>query len=326
MSALRAATARFPGAAPLPARAGAGVAEQPAAVPARWLILLAFAAVYLIWGSTYLAIRVAIESLPPLLMAGGRFVLAGAVLYVVTRACGAARPTWAQVRAASLIGVLLVSVANGGVVWAEQWIPSGLTAVIVSTMPLWMALLNWHSGDGSRPGIGTWAGLAVGLGGVALLAAPWQAGGTVPPGPALLLLCTSATWAIGSIYARRAPLPESAFLTTGLELVAGGVALLLAGLAMGEAASFHAELATARSLWALGYLVAVGSLVGFTAFVFLLKHADPTRVATYAYVNPVVALFLGWLLLGEALTPRVLFASGLILGAVALIVASRARQ
>ena len=291
-----------------------------------WLVIAAFAAIYLIWGSTYLAIRFAIETMPPLLMAGVRFLFAGGLLYAWTRLSGTPRPTRMNWRAAALVGGLLLG-GNGAVTWAEQWVPSGLAALLIATVPLWMVLLAWLRG-GERPTLGVAGGLALGLVGIILLIGPGEllGGSHVDPVGALAILLGSVSWAAGSLYARRAPMPAAPLLGTGMEMLAGGALLLLVGLATGEGAQIHLEAVSLRSVLALGYLVVFGSIVAFSAYVWLLRVVTPARASTYAYVNPVVAVFLGWALASEPLTPLTLVAAAVIVAAVALIVMQQARS
>jgi drug/metabolite transporter (DMT)-like permease len=291
------------------------------AVSLRWRIALAFAAVYLIWGSTYLAIRFAIETIPPYLMGGVRFLIAGGVLYAVLRWRGVRSPSRLQWRSAIIVGGLLLWGGNGGVMMAEQYVPSSLAALIVAMVPLWMVLLNWGWGDRVRPTAGTALGVGLGLAGIVLIAAPGQsaAEGAVNPIGLVMLIGASLSWSIGSLYARKASLPSNALLSTAMEMLAGGVFMLIAGLLLGQGAQIHFDQISVLSLSALGYLVIFGSLIGFTAYVWLLKVSTPARVSTYAFVNPVVAVFLGWLLAGEALSLRVLIAAAIIIVAVMLI-------
>lgn len=312
--------------------------------PSRGMILLAFAAVYLIWGSTYLAIRFAVETLPPFLMVGVRYVVAGGLLFGwiwlrgglrrelpadapegLKRRSPLSRTAWG---AALIAGGLLLVGGNGGVVWAEYLgVPSGLAALIVSTVPLWVVLLEWQgprSVRTGRPGRPVMVGVLVGLAGVVLLLGPSQitAGGMSLLGGAVIV-AASLSWAYGSLISRRLALPSSPLLSTAIEMLAGGAMLVLLGLATGELGRTAWDQISTKSLLALAYLIFVGSLVGFTAYVYLLKEVPTSKVATYAYVNPVVALFLGWALAGEGLTPRTLVAAAVILGAVVLITTYR---
>jgi drug/metabolite transporter (DMT)-like permease len=288
------------------------------ASPALPLVLLAFALVYLIWGSTYLAIRFAIETLPPLLMAGVRFLIAGALLYGWGRWRGAPSPSRAQWRAAMVVGALLLLGGNGAVVVAQQWIPSGLAALVGGTVPLWMVFIDWGWGDRTRPTLRVWVGLGVGFGGVAILAGSpgLGAGGVMELVGGGLVLAGGVTWALGSIYTRRAPTPMSARLWVGMQMLCGGLLLLVAGVLAGEWGQVDPAGVSMKSTLALVYLIVFGAIVGYSAYIWLLRVSTPARVSTYAYVNPVVALFLGWWLASEPLTPRSLLAATVIIGAV----------
>ncbi len=290
-------------------------------VSMRWRIVAAFAAIYLIWGSTYLAIRFAIETIPPYLMGGVRFLIAGGILYVVLRGRGVKAPSRLQWRAALIVGGLLLWGGNGGVMLAEQYVPSSLAALIIAMVPLWMVLLNWWWGDRIRPNAGIALGVGLGLAGIVLIAAPGEsvAEGAVNPVGLLILMGASLSWSIGSLYSRKAALPSNALLSTSMEMLAGGVLMLIAGLLLGQGGQIHLDHISLLSLSALGYLVVFGSLIGFTAYVWLLKVSTPARVSTYAFVNPVVAVFLGWVFAGEELSLRVLTAAAVIIVAVMLI-------
>jgi drug/metabolite transporter (DMT)-like permease len=285
-------------------------------------VAIALAAVYVIWGSTYLAIRFAIETLPPFLMAAARFLIAGGLLYGWARFKGAPRPSLAHWRSAALIGMFLLLCGNGGVVWAEQRVDSGLAALLVSTEPLWIVLLVWLRPGGGRPGLRVIAGLLLGFAGLLLLVKPSPAGGIDPVG-AVVIVLAALSWAWGSLYGQRARLPDSPLLTTGMQMLGGGGLLFLASLATGEPAGFEPSAVSLRSVLALGYLVVCGSLVAFTAYVWLLRVASPVLVSTYAYVNPVVAVLLGWVLADEPLTAGTLVAAAVILSGVALITSSQ---
>jgi drug/metabolite transporter (DMT)-like permease len=292
----------------------------------KWRIVLAFAAVYLIWGSTYLAIRLAIETIPPYLMGGVRFLLAGGLLYAVLRWRGVKAPSRRHWRAALIVGALLLFGGNGGVMVAEQFVPSSLAALIIATVPLWMVLLNWKWGDRLRPSVGTAIGVGLGVIGIVLIAAPGQsaAEGAVNPIGLVILILASLSWSIGSLYSRRAQLPSNALLSTSMEMLAGGGLMLIAGLLLGQGKQIRLDQVSLLSLAALAYLVIFGSLIGFTAYVWLLKVTTPARVSTYAFVNPVVAVFLGWAFAGEQLSARVMVAAAIIILAVVLITFSQA--
>jgi len=295
--------------------------------PSRMGVVAAFASIYIIWGSTYLAIRYALESLPPLLMAGARHTLAGALLYAVLRATGTACPQRIHWRSAAIIGALLLLIGNGGVCWAEQTVPSGLAALLVTTVPIWMVLLNWFRREGVRPGIMEIGGVVLGLLGVIILIGSENLAGGAPMNRmgAIVLIAASLSWAIGSIYSRHAPLPKSPLMVTAMQMLCGGVLLLLSGAVSGEGARLELENMSLRSLLALGYLTVFGSLVAFSAYVWLLRVSTPAKVSTYAFVNPVVAVALGFVFAGEPLTPRTMVAAAVIVTAVVLITRQRRR-
>jgi drug/metabolite transporter (DMT)-like permease len=294
----------------------------------RWPIVLAFAAVYLIWGSTYLAIRFAIETLPPFLMAGLRLLAAGSALFAWMWLRRGERPSGAEWRAAAIVGVLLLVAGNGGVVWAEQRVASGLTALVVSMVPVWVVVLEWlgpRSLRLGRPRPAVLIGVAGGLGGVVLLVGAGDLlGGAVDPLGAGVLVCASLSWAFGSILSRKLPLPSSAALGTSMEMLVGGGVLLCVGLLAGEAGRLDPSLISAKSVLALVYLTVFGSLIAMSAYVFLLREVAISKVATYAYVNPIVALLLGAGFAGEELSPRTFVAAAAILGSVVLITTQRA--
>jgi drug/metabolite transporter (DMT)-like permease len=287
-------------------------------------LLIAFAAVYIIWGSTYLGIRWAIDTMPTFLMAGTRFLVAGAILYVWGRLRGSPKPTLAHWRDATIIGTLLLLGGNGLVVWAEQYVPSGLAALVVATEPLWVVLLDWLRPHGTRPTKGEALGLAMGFGGVVLLVGPGKGGGAhVDPVTAGWLILATLSWASGSLYSRNAKQPRAPFLTTGMNMLAGGVILMLVGSAMGQWGTVHLAAISLKSALSLLYLIVFGAIVGFTCYLWILKEATLATASTYAYVNPVVAVFLGWALAGEAITPRVVAAASVIVGSVVIITLAR---
>jgi drug/metabolite transporter (DMT)-like permease len=288
---------------------------------------LAFACVYLIWGSTFLAIRFAIETLPPLWMAGVRFVIAGALLYgwVALRG-GAARPSLRQWGVATLQGALFFLVGNGATTWAEQTVPSGLAALTVATIPLMMVLLDWARG-GARPARSVLFAVALGFAGIALLVVgPGGASaGRIDPIGALALLAASFAWSVGSIYTGRAARPSNPLQSNAMQMIAGGVLLLIAAAAFGEWGRLDLGAASLRSVLSMLYLSIFGSIVAFTAYSWLLHATTPAKVSTYAYVNPMVAILVGWLFAGETLTPLTFVAAFVILVAVAIIIGQRAR-
>lgn len=279
--------------------------------------LLALLVVYLVWGSTYLAILFAIETLPTFTMAGGRYLLAGALLYAWGRARGGAKPERRHLLPAFIIGGLLLVGGNGLVVWAEHRIPSGIAALVIATEPLWIAILLPFFKAGKSPGWRTWSGIGAGLAGVFVLVASKGLGeGAVDPIGVAAVILASGFWAAGSLYTIRAVTPESPFVASGTQMLAGGLLLSIVGFGMGEWNSFDPAQVSARSLWAFFYLVVFGSIIAFTAYSYLLRNARPTVVSTYAFVNPIVAVLLGWAVVAEPLTWRVAVAGVLILAAL----------
>ena len=303
----------------------------PALAPRRLLLLAAFAAVYLVWGSTYLAIKYAIATLPPLLMAGGRFVLAGLVMSAIGRASADYEPpTGAQWRTSFVVGALLLVGGNGGVVLAERYIPSSLAALLVAVEPFWIVLLSWLWLRQPRPSGKVLLGLLLGFGGVYLLVSEQLGAGSGAGRTQLLgavaVVAAAFSWAAGSVVGLRAPTPRSAVMAAGMQMLAGGALLLLLGLLTGEWAELHLGQVSRASWLGFGYLVVFGSLVAFTAYSWLMKNAPAARVATYAYVNPVVAVLLGWVLLGERLTGQMLIGAVVIVGSVVLITTPATKQ
>ncbi len=289
--------------------------------PSRALLVLAFAAIYVIWGSTYLGIRVAVETLPPFLMAGMRFAIAGVVLFGFLRLRGAALPTAVQWRDHSFIGVLLLLGGNGIVSWAEVRTPSGLTSLILAASPLIVVLLDWARPGGKRPTAGLVAGVAVGIAGVALLLGPGAipAGFRPPVSDLVALLFASISWWIGSLYSKHSKSGTPLMMASAVQMLSGSASMLLVGWILGEGSHLHLGVVSLHSWIAFAYLVVVGSIVAFPTYVWLLEHSTPAKVSTYAYVNPVIAMFLGWAILGEPMNLRILLATAVIIGAVAII-------
>jgi drug/metabolite transporter (DMT)-like permease len=294
-------------------------------------LIAAFAAIYVIWGSTYLASLMAIQTLPPLLMAGSRFLVAGLILLAWAFRGAPAMPTKRQLRNAAIIGLLLLVGGNGAVVLAEREVSSGLAALIVATLPIWMVLLEWARPGGTTPTPGVVVGLILGLVGLAVLIGPAvlhpDAVGTANNGirivGVVILMIGEISWATGSILARHMDLPRSAPLATAIEMLAAGVVFIVVSTLTHEPEFFDIARVSGRSIAGLIYLITFGSLVAFSAYVWLLKVSTPAKVATYAYVNPVVALFLGWALAGERLSLRTAIASAIIIAAVAAITTAR---
>jgi drug/metabolite transporter (DMT)-like permease len=285
-------------------------------------IWLALFALYIAWGSTYLAIRFAVETIPPFFMAGTRFLIAGLLVYTWRRLAGDPAPTRAQWRSSAIIGLFLLLGGNGIVSWAEQRVPSGIAALIVAAVPLWVVVVDALRPRGNRPTWQTSVGVLIGMAGIVVLVGPTSLASGQSDfdlvGVGALLLA-ALFWAVGSVYGRGADLPKSSLLGAGMEMLAGSAGLFLAGLASGEASRLDVMAITPTSLLGLGYLIVFGSLVGFVSYSWLLRAAPTSLVVTYAYVNPLVAVMLGSLLADEALTPSVLVATPLILSAVALI-------
>lgn len=286
------------------------------------LLVLAFAAVYIIWGSTYLGIAVGIESFPPLLLPAARHLLAGLILYPLLRWKTGIRPTPSQWRTAISTGLLLLLIGNGGVCLSERTVPSGVAALLVAMVSFWMVLLDWLRPGGHRPAPRVVASLILGFGGLVLLVGPAHLGGSerVDPVGVAILVIASFAWAWGSIYSKHNDLPSSPLLGVAMQSLAGGTALWIVGLLAGEGRQLHLGAVSARSWMALAYLIVFGSGIGFTAYVYILKKSSAARVGTYAFVNPVVALFLGWLGAGETITLRTALAAAVILTAVLLVI------
>jgi drug/metabolite transporter (DMT)-like permease len=288
-------------------------------------VIVAFAALYIIWGSTYLGILFAIETLPPFLMAGSRFLVAGGLLFAWSWPRRERAPIRTEWRSALIVGGLLLMGGNGAVSWAEQYVASGIAALLIAVTPLWMVLLDWLWHGARRPGAHTVLGLLLGFGGIVLLVGPAEllgAEGVYLPG-ALALLAGSLSWSIGSIYSRRAPTPKGGMLGIGMQMICGGTLLLLLGTVTGEWAQLDLPAVSLRSVLAVLYLIIFGSIIGYTAYMWLLQVVSAARVATYAYVNPVVAVLLGWGLAGAVLTLRMGVAALIIVAGVALITARR---
>ena len=288
-----------------------------------WCALIAL---YIVWGSTYLAIRFAVETIPPFLHAAVRFLISGSILFIWRRAAGDPKPTSGNWKAAAIVGTFLLVGGNGLVAVAEQNIPSGIAALIIATSPFWLVLFESFRAGGTKPSWQSILGLVVGFGGVFLLIGP--AGITGAPQrfnttSVVLLVIAPVLWSLGSIYAKGADMPRSTLMSTGMQMLTGGVSLLVVSAATGELGGFSLAEVSMRSWWGLLYLVTFGSLIGFVSYGWLLHNAPISLVSTYAYVNPVVAVFLGWLLAGETLNARMAVASAIIVGSVVFITYAR---
>jgi len=297
------------------------------AAPTKIRILIAFAALYLVWGSTYLGIRFAIESMPPFLMAGTRFLLAGVIMFAIAWWQGAYKSSWANWRVSLIVGACLLLAGNGGVTIAEEYIDSGLAALIVAIVPIYIVILGWATGTAPRPAPIVWLGLVGGFAGVGFLLGPalrFSSNDGRPPAIGMsILLVSSFVWSAGSLYSRSAKHAASPFLTAAQQMLCGGLLLLLAGIVTGELRSFHPRAISMLSLASFSYLVIIGAVVGYTAYIWLLRHCEPAKVATYAYVNPIVAVLLGAAFAGEKLSMRVLIAAALIIGSVAIVITTQ---
>ncbi len=290
----------------------------------RGQIIAAFASIYTVWGSTYLAIRYAVETMPPFIMGGTRFLISGVLLYAWSRSRGALRPTKRQWRNATIAGGFLLLGGNGGVVWAEQTVSSGMTALLVSILPFWLVIIEWARPPRRRPSAAVLVGLVVGFVGLIVLIGPGDIGANgVSLLGAIVLILASLSWAIGSFWSRDADLPESGLLTTGMEMLGGGALLFLAGVIAGELRGFDVAAVSTASWVGWVYLIVFGSLIGFTSYIWLLDKVSPARLGTYAYVNPVVAVILGWAIARETLSVRTGIAAAIVICAVALITTAR---
>jgi len=295
------------------------------------VLIAAFFAVYVFWGSTYLAIKYTIETLPPFLMAGTRFAFAGAILFVWARFTrDYERPTFAHWKTSAVVGTFLLLGGNGAVVLASHYIPSSMTALLVATEPLFVVMLSWLWLGNARPNWKVAAGLLIGFLGVYLLITG-KVGGSDAGGYGqwfgyAAVIIGALSWATGSIYGLKATTPKSSLLTAGMQMLAGSVSLFIVGLVRGEHTAFDRSTVSSSSIFALFYLIVFGSLMGFTAYSWLLKNAQPAMVATYAYVNPVIAVILGWTIAGESLTAQMLIGAFVIVASVVLITANKSEK
>lgn len=284
-----------------------------------WLALLAL---YIVWGSTYLAIRFTVETIPPFLSASLRFLVSGAILYAWRRAAGDAVPTRGNWKATAIVGTLLLLGGNGLVSLAEKTVPSGIAALIIATVPFWLVLFEAFRHGGVKPTWQSILGLVIGFSGVFLLIGPAEFTGAehkFDTFGVIVLLVASVLWSMGSIYAKGADMPRSTLMSTGMQMLAGSVSLFVVSVLTGELGGFSFGEISTRSWWGLIYLITFGSLIGFVSYGWLLQNAPISLVSTYAYVNPIVAVLLGWLLAGEVLNTRIAIASAIIIGSVILI-------
>ena len=295
--------------------------EPKSTQPSKTLVLLAFAVIYVVWGSTYLAIRVVVETIPPFISAAVRFLIAGVLLMGFLRLRGVALPDYRQWRHSAVAGLLLSVGGNGLVVWAEQSISSGLAALLVALTPVWFALLDWLRPGGKRPQLKTVVGIVIGFAGVILLVSGRSSADTHSSSlwAALAVVVAGVLWAAGSLFSKYSPNHGSPWMNAAAQMICGGVGLFVVALAGGEHARVEWNAVSTRSWIALLYLIVFGSWVGFTAYIWLLRVSTPSRVSTYAYVNPVIAVFLGWLVLGETVSGRMAWGALVVLAGVITI-------
>jgi len=304
--------------------------------PARTALIAGFAAIYIIWGSTYLGIRIAVESMPAFLMASSRFIIAGGIVAAFIALTRGFKATPKQWRDNAIIGGFLCLGGNGLVSWAEEKVPSGIATLIISAGPVFIVLMDWavlaclkDGARGTRPNALTFAGLALGFAGLAILVGPdvmTMGVNGLDPWRVLGLLGATLFWGVGMMIMRYTREPAEPFTASGIQMICGSGWLLLASIATGELSRFDPSLITGRSIVAWAYLVVFGSLIGFSTFTWLMKHSTPAKVSTYAYVNPVVAVFLGWLVLHEPISPRLFLAATIIIAGVALITIAKSKK
>jgi drug/metabolite transporter (DMT)-like permease len=296
--------------------------------PGAWRVLLAFAIIYFVWGSTFLAIRVGVREVPPFLLAGLRFLIAGIVLYAWMRATGTQSPALREWGAVWLLAVLIFVLDYGLLFWAEKRVPSGIAAVMMATIPVFMTISEILILRTQRLSARLAIGLLIGMAGVTVLVSRTLSFGEVPmdTAGACALIVAAVSWSVASALTRRLPLPAAKTMSSGAQMLAGGVLLTLTAALLGEFRGFHVDTVSRGAWLALAYLIVLGSIVAFTAYVWLLHHESPTRVATYAYVNPVVAVLVGYFLGGEALGPRMIAGTVLVLVSVVVITTTPAKK
>lgn len=287
--------------------------------PTRLQLVLGFLCIYILWGSTYLAIRYGVATIPPFLMGGIRFLIAGTFLYGWSRFRGGAKPDRHHWKNAAIIGTLLLVVGNGAVSWASQRVDSGMTSLLVATVPLWLVLAEVF--QGRRPALLEWLGVGIGLVGVSILVMPSGDGLTpsVDRAGAAVLMIGSLSWTIGSLFSRTARLATPASMASGMQMLCGGVFMMAVSVLKGEWSNFQLSSVSRVSILALFYLIVFGSIIGFSTYMWLLKVARPAAVGTYAYVNPLVAVLLGVMVAGEKLPPSATLAMVVILASVVLV-------
>jgi drug/metabolite transporter (DMT)-like permease len=301
------------------------VTFEPAPLTERVKIAIAFAAIYLIWGSTFLATRYAVKTIPPFFVSGTRFFLAGVVLFLFARSRNREPLTPRMWASATAMGALFFLICHGGLSWAARHIPSGISALLMASISMWTAIIEIAARSRTRPGPRIMISLLVGFVGLALLIVRPEllAGSHVGSVGAIVVLTGAFSWALGTVFTKKVPLPSSPVLSSGMQMMCGGALLLIAAFLSGQAQGWSPLNISQQGVIAMTYLTLIGSLVGFTCYVWLLNHCPPTQVATYAYVNPIIALILGFAIAGEHITERSLIASLIVVGSVASIVTSK---
>jgi drug/metabolite transporter (DMT)-like permease len=301
------------------------IVSQTTPLSLRVKIAIAFCAIYVIWGSTFLATRFAVRTIPPFVVSGSRFFLAGVVLFCFARTRTSEKVTARMWASATVMGTLFFVICHGGLSWAAQHVPSGISALLMASVSMWTALIEIVTRSKSRPGVRVMVSLLVGFVGITLLVVKPEllAGSHVGSLGATVALIGAFSWALGTVLTKRVPRPESTILSAGMQMMCGGGLLLIVAMVSGQTAGWNPQGISSQGLLAMAFLTLIGSLVGFTCYVWLLGQCSPTQVATYAYVNPIIALILGWAIAGEQLTERSLIASVIVVGAVASIITAR---
>jgi drug/metabolite transporter (DMT)-like permease len=288
-------------------------------------LLAAFAAIYFIWGSTYLFIKFAIESVPPFMVGASRFWVAAAILYIWGRLSSGTKPNGKHWREGLILGVFLLGVGNGCVVWSQQHVASGIAALIVAIVPLLVVLIEWLRPGGKRPSTAAIIGVLIGLAGIALLVGPsaFLGAGDINPLASLVLLAGSLSWSAATVFAKRASVPDSPPLASAIQLVGGALSLTIVSALAGEFGRVELSEIPLKATLSIAYLVIFGSVIAFSAYSWLMRVASPTKISTYAYVNPIVAMLLGWAVADEEMSVRVLVAAAIVLAGVMLITRKR---
>ncbi|MBN8588216.1 MAG: EamA family transporter [Rhodothermia bacterium] len=294
----------------------------------KYLILAAFFAIYFIWGSTFLAVHVAVMEIPPFVLSGSRYFLSGLLLLLWAFAKGLPRPTTRQVWNAAIVGTLLLAGGNGLLSWSMQRVPSGMASLVVTTGPMWLVLIQWYWKRTGRPTVQTWAGLAIGMVGMVVLIGPDSLYHMpqVRPIDIVVMLVASLFWNFGAVYSTDANMPSNPFMMTGIEMLVGGIAQYVIALFTGDWLRFTPTSVSVGAWGWLVYLVVFGSVIGFTSYAWLIRNVNPVKVATHTFVNPIVAVCLGWLVAGEPFTIYMLVSAVLMVGAVTLLTIDKLRK